>query len=577
LPFRTVSVYYKALALAVFGSLATKQMIMDIHLYFAIALWSLLFSWVLLYGLRRFLPRSRFAFTYFVQIQVPFINKTVLEIGAILIYLAANATALRFEGLSSSKLFAIVNLVLLFLGGRTSLIADSLGISLREYYLAHQWVAIIVVALSVVHLVRTVTSRSFDKLQTISGGVLFVGLCLCLVFSFIQSVANSKAQVSKLPYTLFLNLHRLLSLSILVSLGWHLWSVSTPFSFAWLTVFGTGSLWMFSVGLRLLRWYGYRAAKLTIQSTQEAARLNLTRLTIDTGSTVPALPGTYFYINIPGQHSSVCVPVAWWTDEENESVRHVEVLIGRNIGPLPSNFRFRLGGPYGGDLSMGSFETVVLAAEGIGISGVLPFALSLISRRKHDTENRKREDVPLYCDMTRNIDLFWKLDSNCQYDCAAGYFESLAETLKEIASYSQPQNAVPDNTQPYESQTSYIAPDGRGPGTAPLQEKPRVSLLSVYVAYPDRPDRADIKAPKLPSIKNWHITTDPRTLSERIKKVANGKPGRTLVAGKSSCYKPTSWLGAYLSQHAVPGVSWMIPGPLPFSTAGKKISFGFVS
>ncbi|KAK4243345.1 hypothetical protein C7999DRAFT_18289, partial [Corynascus novoguineensis] len=190
-------------------------------------------------------------------------------------------------------------------------------------------------------------------------------------------------------------------------------------------------------------------------------------------------------------------------------------------------------GPYGRDLSMGAFETVVLAAEGIGISGVLPFALSLISRRKHDTENRKREDVSLYCDMTRNIDVFWKLDNNYQYDCAAGYFESLSKTLKDIASFSQRKNTAPINTQSSESQTLYTAPDKARPDTASLQDNPRVPLLSVYVAYPDRPGRAGARVPKLPSIMNWHMTSDQDTLSERIKRVANGKPGKTLVAGKS--------------------------------------------
>lgn len=474
---------------------------MDIHLYFAIALGSLLILWGFLYYSHQwFLPRARFALTYFIQIQIPFINRTVPEIGAILIYLGSNAAALRFEGLSSSQLFSVLNLVLLFLGGRTNLIADSLGVSLREFYLAHQWVGITVTGLSIVHIIRAARSEAFDRHQLISGVVVASLLCLCLVLSF-HSVVNSLAQVCKFhyPYTLFQKLHRLLSLFALIFLGWHLWTVSTPFSFSWITLFGTGSLWMASVALRMLRWYSYRAATLTIQSTEEAERLNITRLSIDTGSTVPALPGLYFYINIPGQHSSVCVPVAWWTDEENGSVRHVEVLIGRNIGSFPKEFRLRLGGPYGGDLSMGSFETVVLAAEGIGISGVLPFALSLISRWKHDVENRQREYVPIHRDMTRNIDLIWKLDRNCQYDCAAGYFGSLAETLKSVA----------------------------------FDEKdPRVRLLSVYIAYPESPNREkNIGVPVLPKLKNWHVTPDLQTLQDRVNKVANGKPGRTLVTG----------------------------------------------
>ncbi|KAH6641113.1 hypothetical protein F5144DRAFT_465336, partial [Chaetomium tenue] len=146
-------------------------------------------------------------------------------------------------------------------------------------------------------------------------------------------------------------------------------------------------------------------------------------LAVDTRSRIPALPGSYFYINVPRQHSSVCVPITWWTDEENGFVSHIEVLINRNV---PGGFKASLGGPYGGDLRMGSFETIVLAGQGMGIAGILPFVLSLVSRKKHDKENKRRGVAALHCDMTRSIDLIWNLDRNCQYECVAGYFESLA-------------------------------------------------------------------------------------------------------------------------------------------------------
>ncbi|KAK4148569.1 hypothetical protein C8A00DRAFT_19618 [Chaetomidium leptoderma] len=434
---------------------------MDIHEYFAVALWSLLILWGLLYFLHRYLPLLRFAFAYLAQVQISLINYTLPEIGATILYLSANAAALRIEGLSSSHLFAIVNLVLLYLGGRTSLVANSIGISLRTYYLAHHWVAVAVVALSLVHVTQAIKSRSFDKLQAISGGIVAGLLCVCLVLSSVHSVAHS------IHYTLFQSHHVPLALCILIASGWHLWTVSVPFSFAWLMVFGTGSLWIVSVALRLLRWYGYRGARVVIQSSKEAM---ITRLSVDTGSTIPALPGSYFYVNIPGQRSGVCVPVIWWSDEENESVRHFEILINRRIESIASDFRPRLGGPYGGDLSMGSFETLVLAGEGIGIAGVLPFALSLVSRKKRDKRNNG--DAPLYCDITRSIDLVWKLDSNRQYDCAAEYFESLADALRDIT--GQTSSKI---IEPVAAGSQII-----GPVAASSQnDKRQVSFLRVFI------------------------------------------------------------------------------------------------
>ena len=507
---------------------------MDIHIYFALALWSLLGAWVFLYVFHKYLPWFKFAFTYFIHLKIRCINSTVPEIGAIILYLTANAIALYFEGLSSSQRFAIINLVLLFIGGRTSPIADNVGIPLREYSIAHQWVGITVVTLSLIHTGRD-AAASLDKFQKISGSVLAGCLCLCLAISLFKLLGNSVAWVSKLPYALCQNLHRLLAVCVLASLGWHLWTVSRLFSFAGYIALGAGCLWIFSVVLRFRTWYGYRSAKLTIESPkEEVTRSNITRLTLDTGSTIPALPGTYLYINIPGQHSSICVPIVWWTDEENGLVRHVEVLINRAIGPIPSDFRLRLGGPYGGDLNMGSFETVVLAAEGIGISGILPFALSIISRKQRDVAERaKRQDAPLYCDITRNIDLFWKLDSNGQYDCAAGYFTFFADILRDIESYTRPQNAVSNNTL-YETQTHNTAPNTTGLGIGSPKRGARFSLLRVFIAYPDRLGK-DIKMPELPNIESWRVVkTTEDTLSERIQRVANGKPGRTLVTGKTT-------------------------------------------
>jgi len=472
---------------------------LDVHEYFAIALWSLIGLLILFYLFRKQLHLLKYALVYLAHLRIPVIHYVLPEIGGVILYHSANATALRLEGRSSSQFFAIVNLGLLYLGGRTSLIANSIGISFRTYYLAHYSVAAAVVALSLIHTAQAVRSGSSGRLQTASGSLLVGFLGLCLILSIVHLVFHSVGYPGH--YTSFRIHHVLLSIGILITLGWHLWTVSAPFSFGWLMLFGTGSLWIISMALRLLMWYGYRRATMTIRGPKKA---KITRLSVDTSSTVPALPGSYFYVNIPGQRSGVCIPVAWWTDDVNGSVRHFEILINREIESAPPALRPGLSGPYGGDLSMGAFETLILAGEGIGIAGILPFALSLLSRKKQDKQNKG--DVPLHCDITRCIDLVWKLDENCQYDYAAEYFDSLAATLRDIT----PQRSLDD-------------PD-----------KQQVSVLRVFVIYPERVDKST-KEPKLPPLKNWNAVRSQglNILSQRIQKVANEKPGRTLVAGKN--------------------------------------------
>lgn len=156
----------------------------------------------------------------------------------------------------------------------------------------------------------------------------------------------------------------------------------------------------------------------------------VTRLTIDTKSSITTLPGSYIYINLPGQYSSACVPITWWSGDEPCRSRYVDILINRKIDTLPPNYKIRLGGPYGGTLSLGSFENIVLAAQGIGIAAIIPFALSLVSRKHFSNHN-----LEAFNDVTRNIDLYWQLDDNLQYHCAASYLDQLAQQLLSFTAY----------------------------------------------------------------------------------------------------------------------------------------------
>ena len=86
---------------------------------------------------------------------------------------------------------------------------------------------------------------------------------------------------------------------------------------------------------------------------------------------------------------------------------------------LPGS-RLRLDGPYGKDLKLHTFETVVLTAKGLGILGILPFALHLAARRRHDNKLRDKSarlrdsSEPVFGDLSRNVDLIWWLEHDDQ-------------------------------------------------------------------------------------------------------------------------------------------------------------------
>lgn len=54
---------------------------------------------------------------------------------------------------------AIINMVPLFLGGRTNPVADALGISIQSYYFAHNWIGRVAIVEALIHSVIVLTLR----------------------------------------------------------------------------------------------------------------------------------------------------------------------------------------------------------------------------------------------------------------------------------------------------------------------------------------------------------------------------------------------------------------------------------
>jgi hypothetical protein len=101
-----------------------------------------------------------------------------------------------------------------------------------------------------------------------------------------------------------------------------------------------------------------------------------------------------------------------------------------------------LDGPYGQDLQLYRYETVILTAKGMGIVSVLPMALHLAARKAYDDSVRSRSNLDedptsgvtappaaasIFRDATRRIDLLWRLEHNDQDQWVADQLKALQD------------------------------------------------------------------------------------------------------------------------------------------------------
>lgn len=222
------------------------------------------------------------------------------------------------------------------------------------------------------------------------------------------------------------------------------------------------SIWLSSTMYRRYRLYRTPLiGKITLKCQVAGA----TKIVVALDRQVVVPPGSYFNIFFParlGYNHIGCPAVALWhvPDDVNSSL-HLSFLLACTsnaaaLARLKNGHRVRLEGPFGQKHHLESHETVMLAAKGIGIAGVLPFALELAKRRRHDDRiklkllelskkqntlfekeresrgderdriSKKRQKIvtekealarkPLFRVAAKTIDLYWSLESNSQVE-----------------------------------------------------------------------------------------------------------------------------------------------------------------
>lgn len=95
--------------------------------------------------------------------------------------LGIRSTHLTTDLISRTGVMASINMVPLFLGGRTSIMVDMLGVSVHSYYLAHHWISRVVVVQGLIHaglVMSKVKTSTFDATQV--AGLLVSTCALCI-------------------------------------------------------------------------------------------------------------------------------------------------------------------------------------------------------------------------------------------------------------------------------------------------------------------------------------------------------------------------------------------------------------
>lgn len=235
-------------------------------------------------------------------------------------------------------------------------------------------------------------------------------------------------------YEWFLKFHFLLAGAILSVLIWHVWSGSfTRIKYPLAALF----LWSFDGGVRLYRILSLNTftrehtvfTEVFLNDTKTKASMIIVRFPLKRPMTID--PGKYMYLKFRGtrlfdQIQAHPFMISWWDEVSGANpleaksltffiqpqagltarlVKTSKLDIGEETTPQERATRSAImDGPYGRNLHLENYQTVILVAKGAGISGVLAYARQLLIWKSY-----RKQQV-----LTRKLKLHWELDDNSQ-------------------------------------------------------------------------------------------------------------------------------------------------------------------
>lgn len=367
---------------------------------------------------------------------------TLFDAGLIVAFVVGNVICFTLEVkdvatlVKRSGVICTINLVPLALGEHMNMVASWCGLSLGAYARIHEWLGIVVIVEGLVHTAAGAASQKLD-LHTTSGiATLAAGAVIGAL------LLSSVASVRRHLYEIFQKLHLVLAAMLIAVIYLHspskkLLASPTVYLLAAICVhIFTASLRLWQILYRNVR---HRAplSRVTVQTITYKTSLRDTPLSdavhVHIRPSKPWKPqaGQYVYLCIPGaSHTSFVQShpffVAWWYRDAEGDV--IVLIVEKRKGftrdlfhhasndvDLRSGMRAIVEGPYGKELDLESYDTVLLFATGMGIAGQLPYVTQLLERYQSSGVTNRR------------IALFWELDSEIH---AAWVADMMMELLR---------------------------------------------------------------------------------------------------------------------------------------------------
>ncbi|CAK7202011.1 hypothetical protein SEUCBS139899_004729 [Sporothrix eucalyptigena] len=415
---------------------------MDVGLWYAVVFASLLAGAVVVCFL--IFTTSRIATTFALKKHVTYANLPVvlqgsdraawIDYAVLFLFLLANVLVLAIRNggaagfVRRSASLALANLVPLFLGGRINSVADVFGLRLRTFRRLHRWLGRVAVVEGLVHAIAAVALRKPDVRQRADVAGIVAATALF-------SIAASGVLRQRL-HEVFLVLHFVLYVAIIAAVFVHsqIRAVSAYPAICLLVAIclyaATSAL---RVGLVLYRSVPYKeqtpnraSVRTVVFKTRNGADIVLSDVVhvhVELARPWRLQAGQFAYLCIPGVSPLALVQshpfyVAWWYREGGKDyaifIVQRERGFTRRLASRRDDTKTMLAaveGPYGKQLHLANYGTVLLMATGIGIAGQLPYVSQLLE------EFHKYE--------VRKIALYWQVNSDIQTALVADQMQEL--------------------------------------------------------------------------------------------------------------------------------------------------------
>ena len=262
-------------------------------------------------------------------------------------------------------------------------------------------------------------------------------------------------------FELFLKIHLLLSMIAIGSLLWHL----LPGDFV-KVLFPSIALLLWVSNTLCQLYFGSRAQQAFITKLYSGSnhqQISAIKLKLVLRRPITIKPGQYLYLRIfsdlqlRDRFQAHPFMITWWGEpapveaseegatvtpspsakgskREDTKAKTLSFLIQPQHG-LSARLAMQssigsvyFDGPYGQDLHLERYETIMLVAQGMGITGVLPYAHHLANWKLHKNTSYKRAV------MTRKLDLYWLLEENYQEEWIGDYLKELQQKdIKQVS------------------------------------------------------------------------------------------------------------------------------------------------